>query len=93
MPEEEEPEEEPESQKDRKEKMREKMKEMQEKGGGPGGMPSGGGLASMMQQMAGAGGRGGQRDKAMIKTMKGLRTDMKEIKEYLKRILETLQKE
>ncbi|KXA95179.1 hypothetical protein AKJ65_02390 [candidate division MSBL1 archaeon SCGC-AAA259E19] len=92
MPEEEEPEEETESQEERTEEMREKIKEMQEKGG-PGGVPSGGGLASMMQQMAGAGGRGGQRDKAMIETMKGLRSDMKEIKGYLKRILETLQKE
>ncbi|KXA97454.1 hypothetical protein AKJ37_01475 [candidate division MSBL1 archaeon SCGC-AAA259I09] len=92
MPEEEKPEEEPESQKDRKEKMREKMKEMREKGGGPGGMPFGGGLASMMQQMAGAGGRGGQQDKAMIETMKGLRSDMQEIKEYLKQILDSLEK-
>lgn len=88
--------EERESLEERREEMRERINEMREQGGpggGPGGMPGGGGLASMMQQIAGAGGRGGQQNRAMLESMKKLRGDMQEIKEYLRKILENLEEE
>lgn len=90
MTEEESEEKERESQEEKRKKMREKIKKMQERGG-PSGMPGGGGLASMMQRMASAGPQGGQQNRAMLEAMKGLKKDMGEIKEYLSKILDTLE--
>lgn len=68
------------------------MQEMREEGGAP--VPrslQGGGLSALMQQMrGGAGSR--QQNRVMMETMKGLRADMKEIKDYLKKISEALEK-
>lgn len=90
MSEEEKPEEKRETLEERRKKMEEKMKEMQKKGG-PRQRPAQGGLASMMQRMAGA--QGGRQDKMMMENMRKLRADMKEIKEYLQKIVDTLEKE
>lgn len=82
-----------ESLEERRKKMREKMKEMQEKGGPGGRSPQGSGLAAMMQQMAGGARGGGQQNRAMMETMKKLRADMQEIKDYLRKIVDTLENE
>lgn len=75
------------------EKMREKMKEEQgkrtpERGSSP--KPPGSELGGMMQKMMSSRG-GSQQNQAMMKTMKGLRADMKDIKEYLKKILDAME--
>lgn len=88
MPEKEKPEEKSKrKEKEKMQEMREKVQEMQRMRG-PGQMPAQMGPSSLMQRMASM--RGGQQNRAMIETVKGLRTDMKEIKDYLKKILEAL---
>ena len=76
------------SPKERMEEMQEKIKEMQGEGG-PSRMPGSMGPASLMSRMAGMQG-GGQQNKVMIKTMRELQNDMKEIKNYLREILEEM---
>lgn len=100
------PEEEKESEDNEKKTPEEKMKEMEEKvkemygqgGGGEGGgqrAPGPGpmGQASLMSRMASmrGGSQGGQQSKILLKTMKELRADMQEVKDYLRKILETLE--
>lgn len=93
MPEEKESEEEERKSKEEKLKeMRERMQEMRESGGpggpgGPGGMPGGMGQA-MLRRMPGM--QRGQQNKALLETMKRLQADMKDIKNYLQEIVETL---
>lgn len=87
-----------ESKKDRMDEMREKLEEMYGMSSGPEGQPRPGGmgaqaLLSRMGSMRGGpqGARGGQQSKAMMKSLQKLRGDMEEIKEYLRKILETLE--
>ncbi len=73
---------------ERMDKIRRKMEEMQEDGrSGKPSMPMG--RPSLMERMAKM--RGGPQDRMMIRTMNELRTDMQEIKTYLKEILENLE--
>lgn len=79
-------EEESKSREEKMREMRERMQEMREFSG-PGGMPTGREHA-MPRRMPGMQSR--QQIKALLETMKRLQADMKDIKNYLREIVETL---
>lgn len=86
VPKEEESDDEPKTPEERMKEMREKARERQQQGRGLG-MPT----PSPLGRMPGMGGQ--TSDKALTKSIEGLRADIQEVKEYLRRILEELQKD
>jgi len=88
---------EPKTREEKMKEMKEKVKEMYgNKGEGqssPG--PRGMGQASLMNRMASmqGGQKGGRETKALIRAINELRTETKEMKRYLKEILEILKEE
>lgn len=83
------------SREEKMKEMKEKVKEMYGNKGGEGQSPPGPkgmGQASLMNRMASmqGGSQGGRQTKALIRSMNELRTETKEMKRYLKEILEIL---